>query len=103
MVGGVARTAHEHGGGAEVATVAWLGDGEAKSERGRAREWKWERASAGPPFTPSALARLARPTPVSCHHMARAPWQRSATKRSASQLKSAVRPTDKPFSYHYYS
>ena len=38
-------------GGAEVATVAWLGDGEGKSDRGRAREWEWERAAAMPPFT----------------------------------------------------
>ena len=45
---------HEHGGGAEVATAAWLSDGEGKSERGRAREWECKRAAAAPPFTPSA-------------------------------------------------
>ena len=54
MAGGTVRTVHEHGGGAEVATTAWFNDGEGKSERGRAREWEWERAAVAPPFTPSA-------------------------------------------------
>ena len=46
--------ARELGSGAEVATATRLGDGEDKSERGKAREWKWERAAVAPPFTPSA-------------------------------------------------
>ena len=44
----------EHNGGAAVAMVARLGNGEVKSERGRAREWEWEREAATPPFTPPA-------------------------------------------------
>ena len=47
------RMAHQHGGGAEVAMAARLDNGEGKSERGRVREWEWERAVAMPPFTPS--------------------------------------------------
>ena len=46
--------AREHGGGAAVATVTWLSNGEGKSERGKARDWEWERAATAPPFSPSA-------------------------------------------------
>ena len=53
MADGAARMARDDGGGAEVATAAWLSDGEGKSERGRAREWEWERVAATPNFTPS--------------------------------------------------